>query len=154
MRTIPRAQRHDASVIEPQLFRRRRRKKHRVIPGQLRQGARTFLQPAVIGIAAVADIRIGFENDFESLRGGGRRRGIQTSLSTKPILSSGFRAGDDSVIQRFAPGGFEVERMRNAFPIIFHEDRARSAGVSSKSSTESTSLGGLAAIERLELPAE
>ena len=50
---------------EPNLLRGRRADHRGVVPGDARDGLGSLLQPAVVRVFAVADRRIGAENDFE-----------------------------------------------------------------------------------------
>ena len=64
--------------------RRRRRDQRGVVPRQLRQRLRQFLQPGVVREAAVVDARIGTEHDFEPAGSRCRRRAERRQPAASP----------------------------------------------------------------------
>ncbi len=78
----------------------------RVIPGELGDGPRHFLQPAVVGEAAVVNRGVGAENQFEArsgFAGGGHGAGLR-----RDRLRGQGGIGDQTVVNRTTPRGFEI----------------------------------------------
>ena len=80
---------------------------HAIVPAKIHDRLGRFLQPAVVGAAAVVDHRIAAEDDFHHLRAdavGGRN----IAALRRNRLRGKRSVGDVAVIQRLAPGGVEV----------------------------------------------
>ena len=58
----------DVFVLDTEPLCQGRAEERGIVPGQLGQGLGQFLEPAVIGPAAVTDRRVGAEEDLETLR--------------------------------------------------------------------------------------
>ena len=98
-------------VRQLQLLRRLGADQRGIVPGELGDRLRQFLQPAVIGEAPVVDARIGAEEELNVIRG----RGFCGGQAGNVEFQSGIdrwkrRACDDAIIQRFPPELFEIGR--------------------------------------------
>ena len=73
-----------------------------VVPGDLVEGLGQFLQPRVVGKAAVVDARVGAEGHLEGVRRGGGRRRRYRRRGTDGH-GRGGRAVDEAVVHRAPP---------------------------------------------------
>ena len=107
-------ERHHILLRHLQSLGGRRRKQQCIVPCQLCQRPGEFLKPAVVVVAAVEDIGIGTENDFERVCGNGgplarcSGGGAHPSGSGRNVHGRWRGRVDNAVEQRTLPVLFEI----------------------------------------------
>src|SRR5664280_1864444 len=97
-------------VLHAEPFRRREAQVRGVVPRELRERLRNFLEPAVVREAAVEDAGIGPEDDLEAgrLRRRGRSRDVRDGLESPSRKRAAF---DEPVVKRLAEKSVEAVRV-------------------------------------------
>src|ERR1035437_3831112 len=117
-------------VLHAEFFRRPGAHVRGVVPGQLRQRLRNFLQPPVVREAAVEKARVGPEDDFDAVRRRpGDRRGSRNARPWPEDFRRQSTSGDESVVKRLPEEGVEALGML-LLPVRFDEVEALRRGLS------------------------
>src|SRR5262249_37558546 len=90
----------------------------RSVPGELRQRLRQFLQPAVVGEAAVVNMRIATDGELISLDRLGRCSKIMLRLHR---LRRELRSSNETIVNGAAPEGLEIGAVELCLPESAHQ---------------------------------
>ena len=114
---------HHVAIDEAEIAARRlRRQVQRIAPDLFGERLRAFLQPGIVGHAAVAHRGIGRERQGETVGRAGRRDLRQLRRRRRNFRRSAV--GDDAVLQRLPPPAVEIAgRAGCALPLARARDR-------------------------------
>ena len=131
--------------------RRRRAHDRGVVPGQLGDGLGQFLQPAVVGEAAVVDRGIGPEDHFQFAASASGLRGaaVMSLAVNRRRLGGQRRVRHHAIVHRAPPPGFEIRARVLARPVAF-DDFVRAACPARRSASAELRLRRAAVVERLD----
>ena len=118
-RGAPNLQVHNTAVDEIELPRIFGRDFQCVAPDLFGQGLRTFLQPRIVGKAAVPDRRVGCERQGKAARRLGRRELRRLNRGRGDVARRGIL--DDPGFERLPPPSGEIARAARFLPMRPHE---------------------------------
>src|ERR1017187_9905755 len=116
---------NDVAGRQPLLLGGVRANQNSVVPTEVRDRLRGLLEPAIVGPTAVVDHRVATEDDLHRLAITPVVARLDVPTLGGDALRPQRRVGYETIVQRFAPLGFEIPTRHLALPVLANDVVAR-----------------------------